>query len=541
MLFVIVLMIQMIVVPSRFSAAEIDTSAPFWTQPIDYLAIGDSLAAGVSPNNELGKGYADYLSVAMMEIGALKTYNKGFSYPGYKTTDVLNDIKLNVTKDIYGIGFEEKTAKLHQSIKDAEVITISVGANDILPLFKQDPTTGKAIIDQKMALTTLQHVGTNYKTIMAQINEINPDAQVYVMGYYNPFPYLSEDLQPLLKQLLDMLNKAITTGLVGTQAIFVPTGDLIASDYKTYLPNPENIHLSEAGYKKVTEQFWTNMLLANPWIAADSLVADPSGTNSVKLNWQPASDNVAVTGYEIYSGEEKLATVAGDISAYKVENLTGNTTYVFSVVAVDQVGNKSVHNPTVSVTVAELPTPNPIVFTDIANHGLKTYIEQAAVAGIIGGYADGTFKPNQNLTRVQAAAIIVNALGLKTEEVAPFSDIGNYADKTKADINAAYKYGIVKGNKGNFNPSDLVTRAQVALMIERAYGIVTGEAYKATTKAPYSDFGNYNAEVVNAISMLHELDVATGFEGEFMPSSSTTRAQAAKMVVKFITVFKKAE
>jgi len=532
-------MIQMIVVPSRFSAAEIDTSAPFWTQPIDYLALGDSLAAGVSPNNELGKGYADYLSMAMLEIGALKTYNKGFSYPGYKTTDVLNDIKLNVTKDIYGIGFEEKTAKLQQSIKDAEVITISVGANDVLPLFKHDPTTGKAIIDQKMALTTLQQVGTNYKSIMAQINEINPDAQVYVMGYYNPFPYLSEDLQPLLKQLLDMLNKAITTGLVGTQAIFVPTGDLIASEYKTYLPNPENIHLSEAGYKKVTEQFWTNMLLANPWLVAGSLVADPSGTDSVKLNWQPASDNIAVTSYEIYSGEEKLANVAGDISSYKVENLTGNTTYVFSVVAVDQVGNKSVHNPTVSVTVAESPTP--ILFKDITNHGLKTYIEQAAAAGIIGGYADGTFKPDQNLTRVQAATILVNALGLKTEEVAPFGDIGNYADKTKANINAAYKYGIIKGNKGNFNPSDLVTRAQLALMIERAYGSITGKAYKASIKAPYSDFGNYNAEVVNAISMLYELDVATGFEGKFMPSSSTTRAQAAKMVVNFITVFKQAE
>ena len=539
MLFVIALMIQMIVVPYRFSAAEIDTSAPSWTLSIDYLAIGDSLAAGVTPNNELGKGYADFLAGSMMEIGALKTYNKGFSYPGYKTTDVLNDIKLNVTKDIYGIGFEENTAKLQQSIKDAEVITISAGANDILPLFKLDPTTGKAIIDQKIALTTLQQVGTNYKSIMAQINEINPDAQVYVMGYYNPFPYMSEDLQPLLKQLLDMLNKAITTGLVGTQAIFVPTGDVIASDYKTYLPNPENIHLSEAGYKKVAEQFWTNMLSVNPWIAAGSLVADPPGPNSVKLNWQPASDNVGVTSYEIYSDEEKLATVAGDISTYKVENLTENTTYVFSVVAIDQAGNKSVHNPTISVTVAESPTP--ILFSDIANHGLKNYIEHAAVAGIIGGYTDGTFKPDQNLTRVQAATIIVRALGLKTEEVAPFGDVGNYADKTKADINAAYKYGIIKGNKGNFNPTDLVTRAQLALMIERAYVSVTGKAYKASTKAPYSDFGNYNAEVVNAISMLHEFDVATGFEGKFMPSSSTTRAQAAKMVVNFISIFKQAE
>ena len=460
MLFVIVLMIQMIVVPYHFSAEEIDSSAPSWTQPIDYLALGDSLAAGVTPNNELGNGYADFLAESMQKIGALKTYNKGFSYPGYKTTDVLNDIKLNVTKEIYGIGFEEKTAKLQQSIKDAEVITISVGANDILPLMKQDPATGKISIDQQMALTILQQVGTNYKSIMAQINEINPEAQVYVMGYYNPFYYMSEDMQPLLKQLLDMLNKAIATGLVGTQAIFVPTGDVIASNYMTYLPNPGNIHLSEAGYKKVTEQFWTDMRTANPGGEASSPVADPT---------------------------------------------------------------------------------TPKVFSDIANHGLKSYIEQAAAAKIIGGYSDGTFKPDQNLTRVQAVSIIVSALGLKTEEVAPFGDTGNYADKTKADINAAYKYGIIKGNKGNFNPSDLVTRAQLALMIERAYGSVTGKAYKASTKAPYSDFGSYNAEVVNAISMLHELDVATGFQGKFMPSSSTTRAQAAKMIVNFTSIFKQAE
>lgn len=540
MLFVIALMIQMIVVPYHFSAAEMDTSAPSWTLPIDYLALGDSLAAGVTPNNELGKGYADFLAESIQGIGALKTYNKGFSYPGYKTTDVLNDIKLNVTKDIYGIGSAEKTAKLQQSIKDAEVITISAGANDILPLLKQDLATGKATIDQKVALTTLQQIGTNYKSIMAQINQINPDAQVYVMGYYNPFPYMSEDMQPVLKQLLGMLNNTITTGLVGTQAILVPTGDVIALDYKTYLPNPENIHLSEAGYKKVTEQFWTKMLTAKPWISASSLFADPTGPTSVNLNWQSASDNVAVTGYEIYSGEEKLATVAGDVLTYKVENLVRNTTYVLSVLAIDQAGNKSIHNPTISVTAGST-TPTPILFSDIANHGLKNYIEQAAVAGIIGGYADGTFKPDQKLTRVQAATIIVRALGLKTDEVAPFGDIANYADKTKADINAAYKYGISKGNKGNFNPTDLVTRAQLALMIERAYGSVKGKAYKASTKAPYSDFGSYNAEVVNAISMLHELEVATGFEGKFMPSSSTTRAQAAKMIVNFIPIIKKAE
>ena len=183
----------------------------------------------------------------------------------------------------------------------------------------------------------------------------------------------------------------------------------------------------------------------------------------------------------------------------------------------------------------------PSLFSDIANNGLKNYIEQAAAAGIIGGYADGTFKPNQNLTRAQAATILVRALGLKTDEVAPFDDIGNLQFNTKAEINAAYKYGIIKGDKGFFNPAKPVTRAQLAVMIERAYKNVTGVAYKASTNSPYTDLGNYNAEAVNAITMLYELNIATGSAGKFMPGSPTTRAQAAKMLVNFISISKQAK
>jgi hypothetical protein len=148
---------------------------------------------------------------------------------------------------------------------------------------------------------------------------------------------------------------------------------------------------------------------------------------------------------------------------------------------------------------------------------------------------------NQNLTRVQAAAILVRTLVLKMDEAAPLGDIGNFAAQTKAEIDAAYKYGIIKGDKGNFNPTKPVTRVQLALMIERAYKNATGVAYKASTKAPYTDLGNYDAEAVNAITMLYELNIATGSAGKFMPGSTTTRAQAAKMVVNFTSLSKQAK
>ncbi|MFJ7934655.1 S-layer homology domain-containing protein [Sporosarcina sp. NPDC096371] len=538
-LFAGALLLQMAAVPHHISADELDTSAPTWTLPIDYLAIGDSLAAGVTPNNGLGKGYADFLAEHFQATGTLKSYNKGFSFPGYKTADVLKDIQQNVTKDVYGIGYKEKTAQLQQSIKDAEVITISAGANDVLPLLKKDLKTGMATVDQQALATTLQQVSANYKQMMAQIMQMNPKAQVYVMGYYNSYPYMPAELQPSLKLMQDAVNKAIATGLSGTQAVLVATGDQIAADYKTYLPNPENIHLSEAGYKKVTEQFWTSMQKNYPWVSTSVLTAGAIEGSSVSLSWQPAVDNVAVTSYELYKGKEKVATVNGDVTSYKVEKLTENTAYTFSLVAVDKAGNKSIYNPTVNVTtkgsaVKPIPKPTPALFSDIADSNLKIYIEQAALAGIISGYEDGTFKPNQHLTRAQAASIFVRGLMLRTDEVAPFEDISHYGKQMQADINAAYKYGIVVGNHGSFKPDDAVTRAEFAMMLERTYLSMTGVPYKATQPLPFSDVGNVSANAANSISMLYELKIASGSDGKFMPNGLTTRAQAAKMFVNFM-------
>lgn len=178
----------------------------------------------------------------------------------------------------------------------------------------------------------------------------------------------------------------------------------------------------------------------------------------------------------------------------------------------------------------------PVLFIDVAGHWAESYIQRATALGIFKGYPDGEFKPNNYLTRAQATSLIVRALGLHTDEGTPFNDIFEYADETQAEIAAAYKYGIVKGSNNNFNPSAKVTRAQIALMIQRAYEYKTGNIYSASKEAPFSDFGKYDIETVNAISMLFDFEIASGFEGKFMPNNPITRAQAAKIIVNFIDV-----
>ena len=174
------------------------------------------------------------------------------------------------------------------------------------------------------------------------------------------------------------------------------------------------------------------------------------------------------------------------------------------------------------------------LFSDIENHWGKDFIEQAVNEGIIKGYPDGTFKPDMHLTRAQTASLIVRALDLKTNVHAPFKDIENYDEATKAEIAAAYQYGIIKGHNGKFKPSDKVTRAQLALMIMRSYEFVKNEAYIAGEMAPFTDIALLDNETKNAISFLHEFDIASGTDNKFMPSNPATRGQATKILVTYV-------
>jgi len=65
------------------------------------------------------------------------------------------------------------------------------------------------------------------------------------------------------------------------------------------------------------------------------------GPTSVVLSWPEATDNVAVSSYDILQGSTLIKTVSGQNTFYKVENLMPNTDYEFTVIAKDAKGNTS--------------------------------------------------------------------------------------------------------------------------------------------------------------------------------------------------------
>ncbi|WP_326983466.1 zinc-dependent metalloprotease family protein [Chryseobacterium sp. MYb264] len=81
---------------------------------------------------------------------------------------------------------------------------------------------------------------------------------------------------------------------------------------------------------------------------APTLAASGTTATSTNLSWSGATDNVAVTGYDVYQGSSLIGSTAS--TSYTVTSLSPSTTYNFTVRAKDAAGNTSVSSNSVSVT-----------------------------------------------------------------------------------------------------------------------------------------------------------------------------------------------
>lgn len=85
------------------------------------------------------------------------------------------------------------------------------------------------------------------------------------------------------------------------------------------------------------------------------VMGNPTST-IVPLMWNASTDNVGVTGYRVYNGSTLVTTVSGTTLSYNVTGLTANTSYTFTVQAIDAAGNVSVSSNSISATTAASPT-----------------------------------------------------------------------------------------------------------------------------------------------------------------------------------------
>ena len=108
---------------------------------------------------------------------------------------------------------------------------------------------------------------------------------------------------------------------------------------------------------------------------------------------------------------------------------------------------------------------------DIGGYWAAPYIQQLAEQQILGGFPDGTFRPNDSVTRAQFAAIITKAFGLDTN-VPPRQFRDPIPGWAAPAINAAAAAGFISGfPDGTFRPNESLTRAQAMTVLTRAAGV----------------------------------------------------------------------
>ncbi|MFD1738503.1 S-layer homology domain-containing protein [Bacillus salitolerans] len=160
----------------------------------------------------------------------------------------------------------------------------------------------------------------------------------------------------------------------------------------------------------------------------------------------------------------------------------------------------------------------------------RTAIGQLSTAEVIKGYDDGTFKPYQEINRMQAAVILVRTLGLDTTNVTDpgFKDIPKTHMYYK-EIAAATNAGLFN-EADNFNPDGVFTRGQAASVLARAFDL---DAETKTT--PFNDVVGSGHE--QGIGVLFNKGMVKGKSAtSFDPNGKLNRSQFALMLQRSFKV-----
>ena len=167
-------------------------------------------------------------------------------------------------------------------------------------------------------------------------------------------------------------------------------------------------------------------------------------------------------------------------------------------------------------------------FRDIKGHWAEKSIVALVKDKVLTGYGDATFRPNRALTRAEAVAILVKAFGYSGGSSIAFSDIetNHWA---RSAIRAAVHVGMVSGySDGTFRPDQPVSRAEVSAMVAKAMGLKE----TTTVTGPFSDM-KADHWASGWVSQLVAKKVLSGYQdGSFKPDNLITRGEMSTMTAK---------
>ncbi|WP_096155132.1 SGNH/GDSL hydrolase family protein [Bacillus sp. FJAT-45066] len=196
---------------------------------VTYIALGDSLSAGYGSS----------------EINFLRIHGFVPRFVQYLREDQLVHVENHSVPGLSSAGLQlmlETDIGLQNRIRNADIITMSIGGNDFINTVRANPTIGDVALSLRMSL-----LEENYRSIMNRIKELNSDAVVILLGLYNPY-YDNHDLKASGEKFAPMFNEFINTFANSNTIIVNPYEWFNGKEKKLTHIADDDIHPNDEGY-----------------------------------------------------------------------------------------------------------------------------------------------------------------------------------------------------------------------------------------------------------------------------------------------------
>lgn len=173
-------------------------------------------------------------------------------------------------------------------------------------------------------------------------------------------------------------------------------------------------------------------------------------------------------------------------------------------------------------------------YKDIKGHWAAEYFKTLLARNIITGYPDKTLRPNAEISRVETTKIVISAGGYTLSKNTDLScrDKNLVPEWAKTYVRTAMDEGIIKGYEDNtFRPNNKLTRNEMAVIAMKAFGY--GEATNQQLK--FKDANSIPSWAKGYVAKAIELGIIKGYDDNtFKPNKTITRAEAVAMIARCI-------
>ena len=251
--------------------------------------------------------------------------------------------------------------------------------------------------------------------------------------------------------------------------------------------------------------------------------------NAIEKNTRDGIIIISSALPDLGTQEEPGGNLIRDNKRYNVNNATRSNT--IPAIANDIEAEKISGQVEFVAAQVERPTGIPVAFTDVPpGYWAKVYIEALSAKGVIAGFPDGTYKPDEPVTRAQFAAIINKAFAPPVKrEAINFRDVSQNFWGYQA-IQTAYRGAYLAGYPNRiFRPQQEIPRVQVLVSLANGLGLNAANQASLSLYNDAAQIPDYAKDPV-AAATTRQLVVNYPTPNQLNPNREATRAEVAAFV-----------